>query len=88
MISIVDRIEPRWQAVTFAVIVLTFQQGFFEAHYFVKLLCGSLGHARSTKGREVVIQGGPSGIRNAMRWGGVAEVAEVWACRQNLTEVG
>ena len=22
-----------------------------------------------------------------MRWGGVAEVAEVWACRQNLTEV-
>ena len=42
MIFVVDRIEPRWQAVTFAVIVLTFQQGFFEAHYYCETIVGFL----------------------------------------------
>lgn len=74
MIFIVDRIEPRWQAVTFAVIVLTFQQGLFEAHYFVKLLWGSLG----TEGREAAIQGRLIGIRVAEVWAGVG------GCGQNI----
>jgi len=42
VIFIVDWIEPRWQAITFAVVVLTLQQGFFEAHYYCETIVGFL----------------------------------------------